>query len=162
MTQLMARQLEMVRGASPAVPAPTAPAAPAPATAKPAAPQEFKAFGPYKPVQRGPVGGLTEAQARHLDALVKRYTARTGRSKQQTQERRPILADPRVVAGFRAQWKELVYPIVTVRSEGCWLWDVDGNAYIDLLNGFGRRPAPGRLRDRPADAARRRGGGPRV
>ena len=31
----------------------------------------------------------------------------------------------------------MVYPIVTVRSQGSHLWDVDGNEYIDILNGFG-------------------------
>jgi amino acid adenylation domain-containing protein len=31
----------------------------------------------------------------------------------------------------------MVYPLVTVRSRGSRLWDVDGNEYIDLLNGFG-------------------------
>jgi acyl transferase domain-containing protein len=99
--------------------------------------QELKPFGPYKPVQRGAVGGLSERQARHLDDLIRRYTARTARSKELTQRRRSILADPCVASGFRSQWKEMVYPIVTVRSHGSRLWDVDGNEYIDLLNGFG-------------------------
>ena len=53
-----------------------------------------------------------------------------------TQASRAVLADPRVAAGFHPEWKEIVYPIVTVRSEGSKLWDVDGNIYIDLLNGF--------------------------
>ena len=48
-----------------------------------------------------------------------------------------MLADPRAASGFRSQWKEMVYPIVTVRSRGSKLWDVDGNEYIDLVNGFG-------------------------
>ena len=46
-------------------------------------------------------------------------------------------ADPRTVSGFNRQWKEMVYPIVVDRSAGARLWDVDGNEYIDLLNGFG-------------------------
>jgi amino acid adenylation domain-containing protein len=147
MSQLMAKQLEALRGAglAPAAPA----ASPLAAVLPPAAPSqhsddapptkatEFKPFGPYKPVQRGQVGGLTERQARHLDDLVRRYTARTARSKELTQRRRQVLADPRVAAGFRSQWKELVYPIVTLRSLGSRLWDIDGNEYIDLLNGFG-------------------------
>jgi glutamate-1-semialdehyde aminotransferase len=33
--------------------------------------------------------------------------------------------------------KEIVYPIVTDRSAGSKLWDVDGNEYVDLTNGFG-------------------------
>ena len=130
MSQLMTRQLEILRGAGVAAP-------PAPGAAALAPKQEFKAYGRYKPVQRGPVGGLTERQARHLSELVRRYTAKTAQSKEMTQRRRPMLADPRVASGFRAQWKEMVYPVVTVRSQGSRLWDLDGNDYIDLLNGFG-------------------------
>src|SRR5258708_39772991 len=54
-----------------------------------------------------------------------------------TQEYRSVLADPRVVTGFRAQWKEMIYPIITNKSKGSRLWDIDGNEYIDILNGFG-------------------------
>ena len=145
MSQLMAKQLEMVRGsgttavAGPAVAAPVSAAAPSPVAevSKPATTQEFKAFGPYKPVQRGPVGGLTEQQSRYLASFIARYTAKTGKSKESTQSRRKVLADPRVAGGFRALWKEMVYPLVTVRSQGSKLWDIDGNEYIDILNGFG-------------------------
>src|SRR5260221_13261082 len=31
----------------------------------------------------------------------------------------------------------MVYPIITSRSKGSRLWDLDGNEYIDILNGFG-------------------------
>ena len=31
----------------------------------------------------------------------------------------------------------MVYPIVSVRSSGAHLWDVDGNDYVDITNGFG-------------------------
>lgn len=99
--------------------------------------QEFKAFGPYKPVQQGRQGGLTARQEKYLTALIARYTKRTAESKRLTQSYREPLADPRVVAGFRSQWKEIVYPIVTMRSAGSKLWDVDGNEYIDILNGYG-------------------------
>ena len=50
---------------------------------------------------------------------------------------RSHLADPRSVAGFRSIWKEMVYPIVVERSRGSKLWDIDGNEYVDLTNGFG-------------------------
>jgi amino acid adenylation domain-containing protein len=166
MSQLMAKQLEALRGAAPAVAVPPAavspPVGPADSadllsptrqrgplasasgsertsgdTAQPASPAEFKRFGPYKPISRGPVGAISEQQASHLERLIQRYTARTARCKELTQRRRPILADPRAASGFRAQWKEMVYPLVTVRSQGSRLWDIDGNEYIDLLNGFG-------------------------
>ena len=54
-----------------------------------------------------------------------------------TADNRAHLSDPRSVAGFRQIWKEMVYPIVVNRSSGSRLWDVDGNEYIDLTNGFG-------------------------
>ena len=31
----------------------------------------------------------------------------------------------------------MVYPIYTTRSNGCKVWDVDGNEYIDFVMGFG-------------------------
>jgi amino acid adenylation domain-containing protein len=146
MTQLMARQLEVFRvtGSAVEVPSLTAIAAstsraPSAATeSKESGPaREFKAFGPYKPVVNGRIDGLTEQQAAHIDGLIKRYTTRTAQSKAYTQTHRRRLADPRVVSGFRTQWKEMVYPIVTVKSRGSRLWDLDGNEYIDILNGFG-------------------------
>ena len=142
MTQLMAQQLEVLGGRKVAsapsdAPAPaTQPPASSPQEAPPAA-QEFKPFGPYKPVQKTPAAGLTAPQERHIQQLIERYTRRTAGSKKLTQDYRTVLADPRVVSGFRAQWKEMVYPLATVKSLGSRLWDVDGNEYIDLLNGFG-------------------------
>ncbi len=149
--QLMARQLDTLRGAPttampqavpavpPAAPQPAAPqpAAAAPQATKPTDPQEFKAHGRFKPIQRGPLGGLTEQQSAHLDALVRRVNARTPGSKKVAADRRAVMADPRAASGFRSQWKEMVYPVVTIRSRGSKLWDVDGNEYIDLVNGFG-------------------------
>ncbi|MGA2183679.1 MAG: amino acid adenylation domain-containing protein [Bryobacteraceae bacterium] len=104
---------------------------------KPEAPK-FEAFGPYKPPQRtAPASGFTARQQEYLDAFIARYTARTRESKRLTQAHRAILADPRVASGFRAQWKDLVYPLTVVRSSGSKLYDADGNEYIDLQNGFG-------------------------
>jgi amino acid adenylation domain-containing protein len=146
MSDLMSRQLDVLRGAGVPV-APQQQAAAITAAPVPAAPQqaaeaqkpeqEFKPFGPYKPVQKGPTGGLTPRQEAHIQRLIESYTKRTAESKRQTQKYRKVLADPRVASGFRLQWKEMVYPIVTNRSHGSRLWDVDGNEYIDLLNGFG-------------------------
>src|SRR5439155_18663363 len=76
-------------------------------------------------------------QHRFVADLIARYTRKTAQSKQHVQEFRGVHADPRTVAGFTKLWKEMVYPIVVERSAGCRLWDIDGNEYIDLLNGFG-------------------------
>ena len=80
---------------------------------------------------------LNETQSRYLADLIERYVAKTAKSKAYTQEHRAYMADPRVVSGFKPTTKELVYSIVTNRSKGCKLWDIDGNEYIDALNGFG-------------------------
>jgi amino acid adenylation domain-containing protein len=94
-------------------------------------------FGPYKPIDKGENGGLTEVQQSSLDALISRYTAKTPSSKSYTAEHRAHYADPRAVAGFKSLWKEMVYPIVAERSKGSRLWDTDGNEYVDITMGFG-------------------------
>ncbi len=80
---------------------------------------------------------LSPQQRAGLDALVARYTRRTARSKAYTAEHRPHMADPRVVNGFRPLTKELTYQLVIERSRGSRVWDIDGNEYIDVLQGFG-------------------------
>jgi amino acid adenylation domain-containing protein len=115
-------------------PKPAAPAAAAASTeAKPAKP----AFTPFKPLQRGDTGGLNPVQEKYLQDFIKAYNKKTGSSKTFTQQHRSVFADGRVVSGFNAQLKELVYPIVVERAKGAYLWDKDGNRYIDILNGYG-------------------------
>src|SRR6266404_1027781 len=152
MNQLFAKQLDVLRGISPEPPAEktqkelpqpasasVAKMSASPATSAPPSQEarEFKPFGPYKPPQKGSSAQLTDSQQKHIRELIERCTKRTAKSKSMTQQYRAHLADPRVVSGFRTQWKEMVYPIITVRSKGSRLWDVDGNEYIDILNGFG-------------------------
>ena len=81
--------------------------------------------------------GLTSQQSRHLEDLITRYTQRTQKSKQLTQTYRSVLADNRASVGFRFSTKEMLYPIVSDRSVGARMWDVDGNEYIDISMGFG-------------------------
>ncbi|MDT3400981.1 polyketide synthase [Mucilaginibacter terrae] len=80
---------------------------------------------------------LNEDQQQYLADLVKRYNEKTKSSKAYTQQHRARMADPRVVSGFKPATKELVYSVVIKRSKGSRLWDLDGNEYIDALNGFG-------------------------
>ncbi|MEM9018562.1 MAG: aminotransferase class III-fold pyridoxal phosphate-dependent enzyme, partial [Verrucomicrobiota bacterium] len=84
-----------------------------------------------------PQQGLSPRQRRHLDDLIARYTGKTAGSKALTEKHRKAHADPRTASGFNREWKEMVYQIVTERSKGSRLLDVDGNEYIDILNGFG-------------------------
>ena len=141
MNQLFAQQLAALQNqaSAPARGPLPASAAGASGSSQPAGKtdKELKGYTPFKPLPKAPSGELTARQKEHIQGLVDLYTKRTAGSKQKTQEYRGVLADPRVVAGFRSEWKEMIYPIITVRSQGSKLWDVDGNEYIDILNGFG-------------------------
>jgi amino acid adenylation domain-containing protein len=142
MSDLMRQQLSVLQG-HPPVATPMAAAvelarteAPTTSPARPMAAQQGnvadKSAAPAKAAE------MTAAQKQHVAALIERYTARTPGSKRLTQEYRSVLADPRAASGFRQEWKEMVYPIVCDRSSGSRLWDVDGNEYIDLVNGYGQ------------------------
>ena len=96
-------------------------------------------FGPFRPVATGGAAAhsLTAQQQAHLDALIASYVARTPKSKANIADSRTMLADPRAGAGFNRLWKEMVYPVVSVRSQGAQLWDLDDNRWIDVTLGFG-------------------------
>ena len=158
--QLMAQQLALLSGAAAPRPAavaapasaPTPPpataqaTAPAPAAAQPPTDEEAalahtrydvkKAFGAIARIDTGRFELSPRQQAR-LDRFIERYVARTRKSRDYTQAQRPHMADPRVVNGFRPLLKEIVYQLVIERSSGAHLWDLDGNEYVDALNGFG-------------------------
>ena len=160
--QIMAQQLSLLAGVPAAalqVTAPqaqvTAPQTQLAAKAAPPAPQTAagdeapestptmakydvkKAFGAIARIHTTKTEELTPKQKAKLEAFTRRYNARTKRSKEFTQENRKLVADPRSVTGFKPAVKELVYPIVVDRSAGSKLWDLDGNEYVDALNGFG-------------------------
>ena len=80
---------------------------------------------------------LGPIQKASIEAFQKAYNEKTKSSKQRTQDARKMMADPRVVTGFKPVLKEMIYPILVNRSKGSEIWDVDGNRYIDMLNGFG-------------------------
>jgi amino acid adenylation domain-containing protein len=95
-----------------------------------------KPFGAIARIERKSAS-LDEKQQQYLSELIERYNAKTKGSKEYTQKYRAQMADPRVVSGFKPATKELAYAIVTNKSKGSRLWDIDGNEYIDALNGFG-------------------------
>ncbi len=94
-------------------------------------------FGAAARITTRPGFAETPKQKAWLDDFIRRYNARTAKSKAFSQQHRQLMADPRVVTGFNPLWKELVYPIVVERSKGARMWDIDGHEYIDLLNAFG-------------------------
>ncbi|TCC97253.1 polyketide synthase [Pedobacter hiemivivus] len=95
-----------------------------------------KPFGATPKIERLSTD-LDEKQLGFIKDLTERYNKKTLKSKTYASDSRPFMADPRVVSGFRPTTKELVYPIVINKSSGSKLWDIDGNEYIDALNGFG-------------------------
>ncbi|MEO8129310.1 MAG: aminotransferase class III-fold pyridoxal phosphate-dependent enzyme [Bryobacteraceae bacterium] len=144
MTLLINRQLDVLQRAGGAL-SEVLPAA-GPAVTAPGPTQESTGILEISPAgllgvepepEPAPALRLTPAQESYLGTFVARYVSRTKKSKDLTQQYRARLADPRAAAGFRTAWKELVYPIVTQHSRGSRLWDLNGNEYIDIVNGFG-------------------------
>lgn len=156
--QLLAKQLSLLQGGQISMPAvavpavmaaasehrqPTAPAKPLVAAADPSAQlsaeeraEISKPFGAAARIEKHSAS-LNSQQQEYLSDLILRYNAKTSKSKAYTQSNRAHMADPRVVSGFKPATKELVYSIVINKSKGSRLWDIDGNEYIDALNGFG-------------------------
>lgn len=149
-TQLIQSQLQILSGTT-AVGALAVAAVQPPSSQKPAAAQQptvaqatvpaASASAAEHPLHKQPIASghqaMTAEQERFLAELIARYCKKTAQSKAFTQQHRQTLADPRVVSGFRPEWKEMVYSLVSSRSKGSKLWDIDGNEYIDLVNGFG-------------------------
>ncbi|GAB3932893.1 polyketide synthase [Mucilaginibacter myungsuensis] len=141
--QALAQQVAMLQNANTAA-APVAVPAPQPGiTLRPEAdlsPEEQievkKPFGATARIERQGTD-LSDEQKAFISNLTITYNSRTKSSKAYTQKHRDGMADPRVVSGFRPQTKELVYPLVVDRSQGSRVWDIDGNEYVDALNGFG-------------------------
>ncbi|SFO55273.1 amino acid adenylation domain-containing protein [Variovorax sp. OK605] len=127
--------------AEPTAPAATAvsatPAADEPATHQPVRYDVAKAFGAIARIHTQRTAEPSGRQKARLAAFMRRYVERTQKSKQFTESNRPHMADPRVVNGFRPITKEITYQIVIERSKGSKMWDLDGNEYVDVLNGFG-------------------------
>ncbi|MFP2903719.1 MupA/Atu3671 family FMN-dependent luciferase-like monooxygenase [Pyxidicoccus sp. 3LFB2] len=151
--QLMSQQLALLSGLTvePAVvtdpvsaPAPVAIGPPpAPATSAPPAPAPTSVQASVQsPFSAGTLSGtpnkaLPPEQQSHLDGLITRYSRRTQRSKQNAIRYRAKWSDVRWLMNFRAELKEICYPIVSVRSQGSRFWDADNNEYIDISMGFG-------------------------
>ncbi len=117
---------------APAIPGPASPAATVPAAS---APTLNPGRGAKITTKRH--AKPDDDQVRAINSIISDYNEKTANSKRLTQESRAVLSDPRSVSGFNPLWKEAVYPIITDRSDGAYLWDIDGNQYIDFTCGFG-------------------------
>ncbi|MCC5962992.1 MAG: amino acid adenylation domain-containing protein [Rhodobacteraceae bacterium] len=81
---------------------------------------------------------LDDRQRAFARDLAERYARKHAGSKARTDRYRTALADPRTAAGFRAEWKEMVFPIIAEHAKGARIRDIDGNEFIDIVSGFGQ------------------------
>ncbi|MCP4117666.1 MAG: aminotransferase class III-fold pyridoxal phosphate-dependent enzyme [Desulfobacteraceae bacterium] len=80
---------------------------------------------------------LNKRQQAFVDNFIDGYTARTPESRAIMEKNRPWFSDWINSLGFRLTMKEIMYPIVCSRARGAYLYDVDGNEYIDMAMGYG-------------------------
>ncbi|SMD46318.1 amino acid adenylation domain-containing protein [Aquiflexum balticum DSM 16537] len=99
-------------------------------------PNAPKTFGAMAKIDKVSAATSPEQDA-FIQQLIQRFNEKTRSSKEYTQKHRAHMADPRVVSGFKPNTKEITYSLVVDRSEGSKIWDIDGNEYLDVLNGFG-------------------------
>ena len=141
--RIMQQQLDMIRGAPPSG-KPVASSRQSPSTDSTSKQSKPAAASTAGPALRLPAKGAESAnrmnseQAAYLADLQARYCNQFAASKKYAQSHRAHLSDPRTATGFHPLWKELAFPIVTQRSSGSRLWDIDGNEIVDLTNGFGQ------------------------
>ncbi|WP_027126989.1 type I polyketide synthase [Gelidibacter mesophilus] len=147
--QLLGKQIELLQGhdnqqtqTAPPVFQQEKQSAPAPASTSAEVLSEDDKKEHQKPFGASPKiekksSDISSSQKSFLETLIADYNKKTAGSKAYAQKHRPHMSDPRVVSGFKPLTKELVYPLVVGKSSGNKLWDIDGNEYIDALNGFG-------------------------
>jgi amino acid adenylation domain-containing protein/non-ribosomal peptide synthase protein (TIGR01720 family) len=136
--KLMERYLEMRTGTASTAPAAlTAPVAAAVTQVVGPAPMNSKMAVNFGGLNLEEEKNLSPQQKEFLRALTERLVAKTRRSKEQTQAWRRELADWKGSLQFKRSLKELKYPIVSDRSQGSRIWDLDGNEYVDLALGMG-------------------------
>ncbi len=77
-------------------------------------------------------------QQQHLLQLIDAYGRRTVESRRLAARYRPAFADKSSIgSGFSAETRDISYALTIARAEGAYLWDVDGNRYVDILLGLG-------------------------
>jgi glutamate-1-semialdehyde aminotransferase/acyl carrier protein len=73
----------------------------------------------------------------YVREVVREFTARTAGSQRRAAEERVHVADMLHVPSLLDGLWATRYPIVLDRSQGCRVWDTDGNEYVDIAMGFG-------------------------
>ncbi|CAL2089861.1 putative Carrier domain-containing protein [Tenacibaculum sp. 190524A02b] len=76
-------------------------------------------------------------QESYLNTFVKAYEEKTISSKKFAAKNRYRWANNRNISLYNHDWKELTYPIIAKEAKGAYMWDLDGNKYVDFSMGFG-------------------------
>lgn len=89
---------------------------------------------------------MGEAQLRYVQELTVAYEQRVPRSKDNALKHQAYFVDQRKTAGLKRPLKSLQFQLTYDRADGPYIWDVDGNRYIDIagdngVNLFGHQPA---------------------
>ena len=72
------------------------------------------------------------------NAFIDAYIQKTAGSQKFAAEHRSYHVDKSSIAlGAASLTDQLAYPIVVDRAEGAYVWDIDGNHYVDILQGLG-------------------------
>ncbi|MGD0283950.1 MAG: beta-ketoacyl synthase N-terminal-like domain-containing protein, partial [Dissulfurispiraceae bacterium] len=93
--------------------------------------KKSEAYVPFSSIASRGRLDLNKRQRKHLDDLIARYCTGTAHSKEMTQRYRSVFANVRNIAGFRREWKEMIYQIIVERASGSRIWDIDGREYLD-------------------------------
>lgn len=110
--------------------------APADQSASASAPQTLKSVHE---------GNVSEAQKDYIRTLSRQYADRMPTSKQNAQRHQAYFVDQRKVAGLKKILKPMQFQLTYERADGAYLYDVDGNKYVDItgdngVNFFGHQP----------------------
>ncbi|MCP4700988.1 MAG: aminotransferase class III-fold pyridoxal phosphate-dependent enzyme [Gammaproteobacteria bacterium] len=94
-------------------------------------------FVPYYSVQDNIDSSSPNGSTEYLKELSQAYCLQSAISKTRTQADRLVFANNRNIVGFTLTTKEMTYQIIAERAAGGHIWDIDGNRYVDLTQGFG-------------------------
>jgi glutamate-1-semialdehyde aminotransferase len=110
------------------------------------APAEAVAHRPAAPTLKSiHESDLTEAQKDYLRQLAKAFAGRVPKSRHNAMVHQAYFVDQRKVAGLKRPLKPMQFQLTYERAEGAYLYDVDGNKYVDItgdngVNFFGHQP----------------------
>lgn len=104
---------------------------------KPESAKKRDYYVPYQKLDLSQTFELDKLQQAYLKKIEERYTHAFKASKERSQRSRRANANARNTAGFRMDYKEMLYQLVAENASGSKFRDVDGNEMIDITMGFG-------------------------